>query len=101
MKINRTADIPVTTRKAVMRRCGGRCEQCGRKVSLELHHLTYKRATFDGPEPIFGKEESADILALCRDCHEGKHRDLNGDFWSDPEEMESNWYGYFHEMDKD
>lgn len=41
-----------------------KCERCGSKKSLEVHHLTYQR--------IF-KEEPADLEVLCKGCHYKEH----------------------------
>lgn len=51
-------------RKQVLRRAGWRCECCGRRGPLDVHHLTYER---------FGRESMGDLQALCRDCHDGVH----------------------------
>ena len=44
---------------------GGGCEACHADVPLELHHLHYRN---------FGYELPSDIVRLCRDCHEARHR---------------------------
>jgi hypothetical protein len=96
--IARTADIPRHVRRSVMERCRGRCERCGTRRSLELHHLAYWLRD-DGPtEPIFGKETPDDLLALCRDCHKARHIDLAGDFWVDPEETADYWESFWREI---
>jgi 5-methylcytosine-specific restriction endonuclease McrA len=41
-----------------------KCERCGSKKSLEVHHLTYKR--------IFN-EEPEDLEVLCKGCHYKEH----------------------------
>lgn len=59
-------------RRAVLERCGGRCEDCqahrdiGRIVSpaVEVHHLTYDRV---------GNEELSDLIGLCERHHEIRH----------------------------
>ena len=48
-------------------RAKGCCEDCGRsgkRIGLDLHHVSYAR---------FGREESSDVLLLCRDCHDRRH----------------------------
>ena len=62
--------IPLAVRIAVLERAAEHCECCGRFFSshapgLELHHLTYDRA--------YGEELPDDLMALCRDCHQGQH----------------------------
>jgi 5-methylcytosine-specific restriction endonuclease McrA len=83
--------IPIATRKSVMARAWGKCERCGEKADLDLHHLHYRTV---------GEETTDDLMALCRPCHNEAHRDINGDFWRDPSEMEAHWAYYFREMDR-
>lgn len=52
-------------RKQVLRRACWRCETCGRRAPLDVHHLTYER---------FGRELLGDLQALCRECHDEAHR---------------------------
>ncbi len=60
--------IPVRTRRAVHARARGKCESCGEKARLDLHHL--RRWTEPGPDgerlPIAGRETRDDLRALCR-----------------------------------
>ncbi|MBO0863481.1 MAG: hypothetical protein J2P16_00205 [Mycobacterium sp.] len=94
--------IPEAVRAAVRQRAKGRCEDCGETRRLELHHLRYwTEPDWHGDsERIDGRETPHDLDALCRDCHHSQHIDLNGEFWSDPQEMEQHWFGYFSEMAK-
>jgi 5-methylcytosine-specific restriction endonuclease McrA len=99
--------IPAGTRAGVMARAGGCCEGCGENWDATtrptLHHLRY----WTGPdrdmdqEPIFGRETPDDLDALCWDCHQGRHRDMNGTYWRDPENMEEQWAPYRWARDKD
>jgi 5-methylcytosine-specific restriction endonuclease McrA len=86
--------IPADTRKSVLKRANGCCEQCGTQASLfsklELHHLHYETE---------GRESPDDLRAYCRACHRRAHTDINGDFWVDPEEMACHWATYFNERD--
>lgn len=54
--------IPPPVRKAVLRRAAGCCEDCGERVSLEVHHLRYRREQWPGHprnvRAIFGQEPS-------------------------------------------
>lgn len=52
-------------RVAVLSRAGYRCEQCGRAVSLDVHHLTYRH--------IY-RERLGELRALCRECHKKEHK---------------------------
>ena len=47
-------------RSQAIGRAGGRCERCGARGRLEVHHLTYKR---------LGRERDRDLRALCHRCH--------------------------------
>lgn len=51
-----------------MARCGGICERCHRSWRdygfLDVHHLDYRR---------FGAEREADLIVLCRECHNAEH----------------------------
>lgn len=84
--------IPADTRRLVMQRCGGECECCGDVKDITLHHLHYRSV---------GAEEPDDLLALCWECHRREHRDLIGQYWPDTEEMETYWYTYWNELDKE
>jgi hypothetical protein len=44
---------------------GEKCEQCGRKKNLHIHHLTYER--------FGGDEEPEDLIILCAKCHMLEH----------------------------
>lgn len=51
-------------RVAALRRAGFRCARCQASVPLDVHHLTYER---------LGREAPADLVALCRRCHQAAH----------------------------
>jgi 5-methylcytosine-specific restriction endonuclease McrA len=42
----------------------GRCERCGSRRRLTIHHRTYRR---------LGHERRADVEVLCWSCHRAKH----------------------------
>ena len=42
----------------------GKCQSCGGRNSLNVHHRNYKR---------LGKERPTDLIVLCRDCHDILH----------------------------
>lgn len=48
-------------------RCG-RCGDSGTDIRLEIHHLSYDR---------LGNEDEADLIPLCRTCHENTHDDVD------------------------
>jgi len=84
-------EIDAIARFIVRKRARGKCERCGLGLPLDLHHLHYRTV---------GRETPADLLALCRDCHDAAHRDANGTFWRDPSEMADYWEDYSEEMGK-
>lgn len=51
-------------RRNVIHRAQSRCEQCGSRRSLQVHHLTYER---------LGREHDDDLLVLCARCHIDVH----------------------------
>jgi 5-methylcytosine-specific restriction endonuclease McrA len=53
------------TRKAILK-MRDRCEGCGTKHFLEVHHKTYER---------LGRELTSDLEVLCKTCHEKADRE--------------------------
>ncbi|MBA1335853.1 MAG: hypothetical protein HPY66_1671 [Firmicutes bacterium] len=51
-------------RQAALDHYGRKCSYCGRKTSLNVHHLTYER---------LGCEELSDVTILCKECHMKEH----------------------------
>jgi 5-methylcytosine-specific restriction endonuclease McrA len=51
-------------RARALRRAGRRCQICGARGRLDVHHNTYVRR---------GRELNSDVVALCRDCHDLYH----------------------------
>ncbi len=84
--------IPRLSRAAVISRAAGRCEKCGERARLQLHHLHYESV---------GRETPEDLTALCDDCHRGCHHDLDGNFWRDPREKEWHWEAFWDALSKD
>lgn len=41
-----------------------KCQKCGEKKRLQVHHLTYKRR---------GYEKMSDLVTLCENCHKREH----------------------------
>ena len=52
-------------RDAKLSIAGYRCEQCGARDRLDVHHLTYDR--------FGGDERMSDLRVLCRPCHNKAH----------------------------
>jgi len=51
-------------RTRVLQQRGAKCEVCGIKHRLQVHHLTYDR---------LGNELLSDLKVLCWACHEREH----------------------------
>lgn len=96
--------IPKKTRAAVYARCKHCCEDCGLFGPLELHHLRYWEDLRAHPKymvSILGKETPEDLLALCRQCHYGRHiHPHTGEYFLIPEELEEE-LAYISHMSRD
>lgn len=53
-------------RRRILMRDRYTCQDCGRTDSLEVHHLCYR--------PFLEDALDSDLVTLCEDCHEQKHR---------------------------
>jgi 5-methylcytosine-specific restriction endonuclease McrA len=49
----------------VLERDGWRCQRCGVRTNLDVHHI-YRRARG-------GEDEAANLTSLCRNCHRAIH----------------------------
>jgi len=54
-------------------KAGNKCQLCGFRYQLDVHHLSYKN---------LGNEKDEDLLVVCRRCHNDlhyfeNHRDIN------------------------
>lgn len=52
------------SRAQCLKRDGYKCARCNSTKALQAHHLTYER---------LGNERLADLITLCRTCHEQEH----------------------------
>jgi hypothetical protein len=57
-------------RQAKFAEVGRRCERCGGRECIEVHHRSYQN---------FGRERLEELEVLCRPCHAGEH----GEDWDD------------------
>lgn len=55
-------------RLAVLKRCRGMCERCGKWPVVNVHHLSYANV---GNEPI------GDLIGVCTRCHLELHERKN------------------------
>lgn len=42
----------------------GKCERCGNRRNLQVHHLTYENLYYEEPD---------DLILLCGSCHRKEH----------------------------
>lgn len=58
------------TKLLALDRAKHKCDICGAKERLHVHHRTYRR---------LGREELSDLQVLCQGCHENHHEgEVNG-----------------------
>ena len=50
--------------RAILRRDGWRCQVCGTRSNLEIHHQFRSRS---------GSDTEENLIALCHDCHSSEH----------------------------
>ncbi len=55
---------PLTPR--ILQRDGWRCQWCGRRTELQVHHLTRRSQQ--------GDDAAANLITLCSRCHATAHR---------------------------
>jgi len=64
---------PVSYKKlqrAVLKRDGWRCQQCGVRDKLHVHHIQ--------PRSLMGDDAESNLITLCASCHEKIHRSVMG-----------------------
>ena len=54
-------------RKAALKRAGYRCQLCGNRESLSVHHNNYES---------IGCERAKDVIAICQHCHKVHHNSM-------------------------
>jgi 5-methylcytosine-specific restriction endonuclease McrA len=54
-----------TLRQQVLRRDGWRCQFCGARANLEVHHQQFRSH--------YGNDSEENLITLCASCHEQKH----------------------------
>jgi DNA mismatch repair protein MutS len=57
----------------------GMCENCKKNQASEVHHLQYQKDANDNgiistDEAVFHKNNLANLMALCEDCHNEIHK---------------------------
>jgi 5-methylcytosine-specific restriction endonuclease McrA len=53
-------------RQEILQRDGWRCQACGRRSNLEVHHQEFRSHCGDDSKP--------NLITLCASCHEQVHR---------------------------
>ena len=53
-------------RKQILRRDGWRCQSCGSRQNLQVHHKQLRSQQ--------GPDNDLNLIALCAECHEAQHR---------------------------
>jgi 5-methylcytosine-specific restriction endonuclease McrA len=53
-------------RQEILQRDGWRCQLCGRRSNLEIHHQEFRSHCGDDSEP--------NLITLCATCHKQVHR---------------------------
>jgi len=54
-------------RKQILRRDGWRCQLCGSRRNLHVHHTQLRSQQ--------GDDDELNLITLCADCHKALHRD--------------------------
>ncbi len=52
-------------RRQVLERDGWRCQGCGRRTNLEVHHQEFRSR--------IGDDEENNLISLCSSCHRRRH----------------------------
>ena len=55
-----------TLRQQVLRRDGWRCQACGARANLEVHHTEFRSHA--------GDDSEVNLITLCTACHASVHR---------------------------
>ena len=53
-------------RQEILRRDGWRCQSCGTRANLEVHHKEFRSHC--------GTDSEQNLITLCATCHEQAHR---------------------------
>ena len=51
--------------RQVLERDSWRCQVCGRRQNLQVHHLQFRSQ--------FGSDEEQNLITLCAECHGREH----------------------------
>ena len=86
-------------RRRVFKAQNHRCADCGEKLPLELHHLSYQfggqHYRPDKSGTPWGMETLGDVVGLCRECHKQRHIGPDGEFYADPDELIAECWAWY------
>ena len=60
-------------RRQILTDCCGRCQGCGRRQAVEVHHKEYPQGVMPGSVEWVRMEKLFMLVALCPDCHTDVH----------------------------
>lgn len=71
--------LSLKTSKYNSKKIVGMCEKCRKNVGIEIHHLQYQKdanvdGIIDNDNGTFHKNNLANLLTLCEDCHNKIHK---------------------------
>ena len=69
-RVRLDAELYERLRKQVLRRDGWRCQNCGTRSQLEIHHKDFRSQG--------GDDSDANLITLCVACHSLLHRGEEG-----------------------
>lgn len=60
-------------RQEILQRDGWRCQSCGRRRDLQIHHIEARSR--------LGGDCEQNLITLCADCHQAIHRRCSSESW--------------------
>jgi len=51
--------------RAILQRDGWRCQVCGKRSNLEVHHQQFRNRS--------GEDTEENLITLCHNCHSAEH----------------------------
>ena len=60
-KLRQDAEAYARLRRKVLKRDGWKCQNCGSKEQLDVHHII--------PRSRGGEDDERNLVTLCRTCH--------------------------------
>jgi 5-methylcytosine-specific restriction endonuclease McrA len=63
IRMNRTQYTEL--QRTILQRDGWRCQVCGKRSHLEVHHQQFRSHS--------GEDREENLITLCHDCHSAEH----------------------------